>query len=210
MDPIGLAGIALGVIGLFYAKKDDPVRENTEKNVLDALKDASKITVPPIDQWIEVEHGNEKYLVSPRYIAPVGIGEALRITKTLGLELPTPELVNSIWKAADLKLEPNPRGALSVPPSDFTLRTMNSPETNIAQLAYIQNQIGDKKYKLLGGTHKDVVMKNGKLGIYGWHHLTGKIIQDFYTGHAHSENPALDWKDYSQGLRLVRKVSQNG
>lgn len=215
MDPITLGLLAAAATAFAFSTKEKeekisltPHEEDIKFQVLERLKDASKITVPPIESWHKMTIGNDEWLVSPTYIAPVGIGEAMKIAKTQGLELPTPEMVDAIWKAADLKIEPNPRGQFSKPPSDFTTKTMNSNETNIAQLAFIRNQIADKEFKLLAGSHKDIVMKDGKVGIYGWHKLTGKPIQDFFTGHSHSDNPAFDWKDYSQGLRLVKKVTQ--
>jgi len=206
-----IGGILLGTSAIAGTKSDkSKVKEEVYNGVIASLKDASQIPIPPIDQWVQVQLGDDTYLVSPRYLAPVGIGEAVRVARINNAELPSPALVDAIWQAADLKLSPRPRGDSSKPPSDFTRATMNSPEAHIDQLAIISKQIQDSdnpNYKLLAGTHKDVVMKDGKLGIYGWHQLNGKVIQGFMWGHAHNEdNPDLDWKDYSQGLRLVRKV----
>ena len=202
-------GTSVGTSGNPSVPATPGTDEDIKLEVLARLKDASRITVPPLDKWVEVQHGAEKWLVAPYYIAPVGIGEAIRVAKQKEFSVPTPELVDSIWKAADLKLEPHPRGLGSKPPSDFTMKTMNAPETHIAQLAFIQDQIQTQNpnFKLLAGSHKDVVFKDGKTGIYGWHKPNGKIIQDFFTGHAHSDNPADDWKDYSQGLRLVKRIA---
>lgn len=217
MDPITL-GLLFGSVMLMGASINtegnpsvpaNATDEEIKNEVLARLKDATRITIPPKESWVEVDHGAEKWLVAPYYIAPVGIGEAVRVAKINELSLPSPALVDSIWKAADLKLEPQPRGPNSKPPSHFTPETMNSPEVHINQLSIIQNQIQaqNPNFKLLAGSHKDVVSKDGKVGIYGWHKLNGKIIQDFYTGHDHSENPIKDWKDYSQGLRLVKRIA---
>jgi hypothetical protein len=159
---------------------------------------AFDIPIPPIETCIPMSFQGKNYLVAPYYIAPVGIGEALQIAEKQGAMLPTPAMVDAIWKAADLKLEPHPRK------HDGTPKTMNSVEMNQSQADYIQKQIQDatqgKPFKLLAGTHKDIVQKDGKLGLYGWHQLDGKPIQGFFTGHS------LDWKDYSQGLRLVKEA----
>lgn len=167
-------------------------------------------SLPPIEDWPIVSDGTIEWRVAPDYLAPVGIGEAAALAQELGTELPTPALVDAIWKAADLKLEPQPRGALSHPPSDFTAKTMNSPEAIADQAAIIQRQVleqrSDGNFQLLAGSHKDVVVKDGKLGIYGWHHLNGKVIQGFFAGHSTTDPPGIGWKDYSQGLRLVRRA----
>lgn len=222
MDPItlGLAFGALAALGSRIPSQDTTPEglKQIDEEVRRRIKDASLITVPPESTWVPVELNGEKWLVAPRYIAPIGIGEANAVAQKLGYQLPTVALVDAIYKAADLKLDPHPRGQYDKPPSDFTDKTMNSPETNIAQLAYIQRQIeaaGNPEYKLLAGTHKDVVYDkipfgehagNMHLGIYGWHQRNGKPIQGFMWGHA-DNYPTNDWKDYSQGLRLVKKIS---
>lgn len=144
--------------------------------------------------WVEVLHKGAKYQVAPVYLAPVGIAEALQIARLNGCDLPSPELVDAIWEQSDLKLSPLPRK------HDGTPRTMSSDEVYLDQHRKIDEQIDGRMFRLLAGTHKDVVLKDGKVGLYGWHRPDGSVIQPFYSGHA----PA--WKDYSQGLRLCRKV----
>ena len=147
--------------------------------------------------WVPVHYNGQIWNVAPSYIAPVGIGEAAQIAEVHGAELPTPGLVDAIWKAADLKLQPLPRQ------HDGTAATMASKATFDDQYARIQAQIAGRGYRLLAGTHKDVVRDpvSGKLGIYGWHQLNGVPIQPFFAGHLES------WIDYSQGLRLVQRVA---
>lgn len=146
--------------------------------------------------WVPVHYNGQIWNVSPSYIAPVAIGEAARIAEVNGAELPTPGLVDAIWNAADLKLAPLPRQ------HDGTAATMASKATFDDQYARIQAQIAGRPYRLLAGTHKDVVRNaQGKLGIYGWHQLNGVPIQPFFSGHLES------WIDYSQGLRLVHQVA---
>lgn len=136
-----------------------------------------------------------EWFVSPVYVAPVGIGEAQHISETYGCELPTPDLVDQIWAAADLKLMPLPRK------HNGTVAEMASDAVYADQAARIYEQYQGKDFRLLAGTHKDIVQSNGRVGLYGWHQLNGKVIQPFFGGHA------LAWKDYSQGLRLVRRVT---
>lgn len=144
--------------------------------------------------WTKVQYGGRVWEVAPSYIAPVGIGEAARIAAANGAELPTPGLVDAIWQAADLKLDPLPRQ------HDGTPATMASPVVYDDQLNLIRDQIGGQKFRLMAGSHKDVVIdpRTGKLGLYGWHRRDGSVWQPLYTNHS------PEWIDYSQGLRLVR------
>lgn len=146
--------------------------------------------------WVRVVYNSQQWDVSPEYIAPVGIGEAVQLAAQNGCVLPTPGLVDAIWKAADLKLQPLPRA------HDGTPATMANQATFDDQYAKIQAQIAGRPYKLLAGTHKDVVVdpSTGKVGLYGWHRLDGTVWQPLFTGHS------LSWIDYSQGARMCRRV----
>lgn len=149
--------------------------------------------------WSLVSVGTSFWRVAPSYIWPIGIGQAEEFARSLSCELPTPELVDAIWRAADLKLEPIARsvdnGLLDGwGTSMSTLATFND------QAARIEAQIAGREYRLLAGMCKDVVVHDGKLGLYGWHKLDGRVVQPFFAGHVRG------WIDYSQGLRLVRRV----
>jgi hypothetical protein len=135
--------------------------------------------------------------VSDMYLAPVSIGEAERIAKEEGCELPTPALVDAIWRTADLKVAPLPRS------HNGTIAQMASPPVYADQAARVLKQIEGQPFALLAGTHKDVVRcpRTGRLGLYGWHRLDGRVIQPLFTGHA------MAWIDYSQGLRLCRRIT---
>ncbi len=148
--------------------------------------------------WVTVELDGVAWAVSPIYVAPIGIGQAAAYAQQMGCELPTPKLVDAIWQAADLKLEPRPRR------HNGTVAQMASAEVYQDQALRIEAQIGGRSlgvdFSLLAGCFKDVVQQNGKIGLYGWHNLNGVVIQPFFSGHA------PEWIDYSQGLRLVRKL----
>ncbi len=153
---------------------------------------------PPPHVWATVAHEGVEWLVAPTYVAPVGIGEAVELARLSGCELPTPGLVDAIWNASTLKLD-----ALALRQTDFvewSQAEMSAPAVIAAQEARIANQIADRPFTLLGGSHKDVVRHpDGRIGLYGWHRRDGEPLQPFYAGHA------LSWKDYSQGLRLVKR-----
>ncbi len=154
-----------------------------------------------LHDFVEVVHAGVIWLVCPVYVAPIGIGQAKDLAAKFGCELPSPELVDAIWKQADLKIDGNKMVFSAADGNDFTMRTMNAPETHALtaeKLGALVTAYG-KPYKLLAGAFKDVVMSGGRPGLYGWHQANGKVIQPFYAGHA------LSWADYSQALRLVRR-----
>lgn len=154
-----------------------------------------------MSDWATVEYNGDTYKVLPTMVGPVGIKEAADLAKLYGCELPTPGLVDAIFKASDAKFN-----ALDfVISHNGTIKEMASPEVLQAQVNKIEKALGDYvlnhgPFNLSAGYAKDVVMVNGKLGLYGFHRPNGKVIQPLYTKHSTS------WKDYSQFCRLVKKV----
>lgn len=135
--------------------------------------------------------------VSRRQTGPVGIGEAETLAKAEGLDLPSPKEVDTIWACADLKIEPRPRSF-----QYWTATEMNNPIVYAEQAAYVDEQIAGCDFILLAGEFKDVVRGPcGRTGLYGWHRLNGKPVQSYFPGHV------AGWKDYSQGLRLIRHIA---
>lgn len=157
---------------------------------LPALPDGS--TVPPESQWVRIG----AFLVAPRPIAPVSLEQAVEIARAHGCELPTPALVDAIWRAADLRVAPITRTT-----AHGTQLEMCDPDLIADQARRIEAQIGGRPFVLLAGSHKDVIVgPDGRVGLYGWHRLDGSPIQPPYFEHA------MSWKDYSQGVRLVRRA----
>jgi hypothetical protein len=126
---------------------------------------------------------------------------AQQIADSLHCFLPTKKLVDDIYKAANVKLEPVPM---------FAYR--DSAPTMYQHHLIIEGQRKLQK-GLIAGIKKDVVLteqlrqagKQNKVAIYGWHYLTGKPIQPVYTGH-------VNWYvDYSHGIRLIyERIKVNG
>ena len=151
------------------------------------------------------------YYVSPDYLC-VGTDKdwarinitplaAQRIADSFYCFLPTRKMVDDIYKAAVVKLEPVPM---------YSFR--DSTPTMWQHHLIIEGQRKGRK-GLIAGIQKDVVIsgkisrdaKADRVAIYGWHKLDGKPIQPLYTGHINW------WVDYSQGIRLVyRKIKVNG
>ena len=126
---------------------------------------------------------------------------AQKIADTFNCFLPTRKMVNDIYKAAKIKLEPVPMYAFR-----------DSTPTMWQHHLIIEGQRKERK-GLIAGIQKDVVIsgkisrdpKANRVAIYGWHKSDGTPIQPLYTGHIYW------WVDYSQGIRLIyRKIKVNG
>ena len=151
------------------------------------------------------------YFVLPDYLSigsdddfariPLTPMTAQAIADSVGCFLPTRKMVDDIYRAARVKLEPVPMYALR----------------DSAVTMYHHNLIveGQRRLRkgLIAGIKKDVVIsgriprdpKPDRVAIYGWHKLDGTPIQPLYTGH-------VNWYvDYSHGVRLVdRTIYVNG
>lgn len=175
-----------------------------------ALQNAVSVSGEPLDNLVPVVFNGEVWLVTPDYIGPIGINEAANIAARAGMQLPSPGLVDAIWRQADLKLLPQPRN------------NVISQAVFDDQVRRIQGQIAGRPFTLLGGSFKDVVSVNGHPEIYGWHVEDGKSVAGVPTlapvtpgpgrviqprsGARHDQSGPIGFKDYSQGVRLVRKA----
>lgn len=121
---------------------------------------------------------------------------AQQIADSFHCFLPTKKLVDEIYKAANIKLEPVPMYAFR-----------DSTPTMYQHHLIIEGQRKQQK-GLIAGIKKDVILTNqllnpskqNKVAIYGWHQLNGKPIQPVYTGH-------VNWYvDYSHGIRLIYEL----
>lgn len=151
------------------------------------------------------------YFVAPDYLGvgtdrdwarvPLTPMAAQRLADCLGCFLPTRRMVDDIYRAATVKLEPVPL---------FALR--DSTSTMYHHHLIIEGQRQGRK-GLIAGIKKDVVISGkvskdsrpNRVAIYGWHRLDGRPIQPLYTGH-------VNWYvDYSHGIRLVwRRIKVEG
>lgn len=180
----------------------DQVKHFLGRHVEEALPTMPEDVLSEVaEKWVEVECAGQKWLVAPDYIPHVGIGEAERLSLAAHCELPTPELVDAIWRAADMKID-----AAKMMRSDFVAWSqaeMMSKRVLEDQAQRIAKEIGGRPFKLLAGSHKDVIRtKDGRIGIYGFHTASGRAIQ----GPTPYFNHTLTWADYSQGLRLCKRA----
>jgi hypothetical protein len=149
---------------------------------------------------------NAVYFVLPDYLSigseedfariPLTPMTAQVIADSLHCFLPTRKMVDDIYRAAAVKLEPVPMYALR-----------DSPVTMYHHNLVIEGQRRLRK-GLIAGIKKDVVItgriprdpKPDRVAIYGWHNTDGQPIQPLYTGH-------VNWYvDYSHGIRLVYRT----
>ena len=145
------------------------------------------------------------YEVMPDYLAigsdddfvrmPMNPYTAQAFCDAFGFVLPTRKMVNDIWAAAPVHLDPRP-----------LTQERESPLTFLQHHRIIEEQLtGTERGAFVAGIKKDVVISNRllerpeRVAIYGWHYPNGQPIQPLYPGH-------VDWYvDYSHGIRPVRR-----
>jgi hypothetical protein len=124
------------------------------------------------------------------------------VADTLNCILPTRKMVDRIWSAAVVKMQPS-----SIPPSSQmttvpVFAQHNSTVWTQRQTFFPGNPLGN----LVSGNKKDVVISNliysspapERVVIYGWHYPSGVNIQPLYAGHIDT------YADYSHGIRLIQ------
>lgn len=132
---------------------------------------------------------------------PMSPSAAQHVADRLDCLLPTRRMVDQIYSAATIVLEPQP-----LPPTP----EMNHVSYFALHHQAIQQQLADRfpqhnSGQLTAGHKKDVVLTSdpaaaiGKVAIYGWHRAKNRPIQPLYLGHAET------WVDYSHGIRLVAR-----
>ncbi|MGV3761986.1 hypothetical protein [Parapedobacter sp.] len=146
------------------------------------------------------------YYVTPDYLAigrdtdffriPLTPKTAQAIADEFHCFLPTRKMVDDIYQAAAVKLEPMPLTEEREKVSTFFIHHR------------MIEQRRDGRAGLIAGIKKDVVIsyaiardkRPNRVAIYGWHKSDGLPIQPLYTGH-------VDWYvDYSHGIRLVYEM----
>jgi hypothetical protein len=109
--------------------------------------------------------------------------------------LPTRELVDAIFLASRVRLEPRP-----------LTEARETPATFAQHNSIIEEQRSGKPLGLLvAGIKKDVVLTNrlsekpNRVAIYGWHKADGMPIQPLTIVHKET------YVDYSHGIRLLKR-----
>ena len=200
------------------AEREDRVFEQLSSgNVPDFLRRLVPVTVQSDDSAFTLT-----YFVTPDYLSigpdtdyclmPMTPMLAQRIADAAGCMLPTRKMVDDIYRAARLKLipQPIPPGPAMVTAEVFAAHNDSVWHQRSAVLADFP--LGT----LVAGDKKDIILSNSiannlKAGvprpvvIYGWHRPDGTPIQPVYNGHGEG------YADYSHGVRLVqRRMILNG
>jgi hypothetical protein len=185
-------------------REKDAKNEIMDGNVPSFLRKMIKIKTSITSEDGKIIHAY--YFVTPDYLSigsnndfariPLTPMTAQTIADSLHCFLPTRKIVNDIYEAATVKLEPVPMYAFR-----------DSAVTMYQHNLIIEGQRRLHK-GLIAGIKKDVVItgmltrssKPNRVAIYGWQKLDGKPIQPLYTGH-------VNWYvDYSHGIRLVHRT----
>jgi hypothetical protein len=211
----GGAAFAAAVAGLSPEAREDTIwNEISRGNVPDFLRQLAPVDV---SATIDGRTVSGEFYVAPDYLAvgsnedyflvPITPYTAQKIADRAGAVLPTPSMVDSIYRSAEVRLEPSP-----IPPSPAMTTVPVFLAHNIAvgaqRAALIpQFPLG----ALTAGDKKDIVVcaglatHPGRVAIYGWHKPDGVPIQPLYLGHF------AYWADYSHGVRVVaRKMKVDG
>jgi hypothetical protein len=183
------------------AREGAVLRELKSGNIPDFLRHLVPITVNATDA--EGRKHTAVYQVMPDYLAigsdrdfvrvPMNPHTAQAFCDSFGFVLPTPKMVDDIWREALSKIIPRP-----------LTQSRESPLTFLTHNRMIEEQIaGQYPGELRAGHKKDVVITNRlnerpkRIAIYGWHFPSGEPIQPVTTVH-------VDWYvDYSHGIRPV-------
>ncbi len=183
-------------------------KEVLRGNIPDFLRSFHKITVKAKDAAGK-EHTAVLEVMSD-YLAigsdadfvrvPMTPQTAARIADAFGCALPTRRIVDEVYRAATVQLEPKPMTA-----------ERESAATFLKHNQLIEEQRAGKKLgELVAGIKKDVVASNRlaekpkRVAIYGWHKLDGKPIQPLTI--VHTER----YVDYSHGIRLMKPHGNGG
>jgi hypothetical protein len=146
--------------------------------------------------WPVVELDGVAWHVAPVYLGPVSRAQALAHADAYACELPSRALVDAIWAAADLRLDPSRLARDPAKPG-----AAERHARHVVALVEDAAEHGGGPFVLLAGSHKDFAREGGRVDLYGWHDLTGRPVQPWGTSHS------ADYVDYSQGLRLVRRMA---
>jgi hypothetical protein len=160
----------------------------------DAAGKEREVTLFVSPQYLSVGSDSDYFIITP------GPLTAQRVADHYGCSLPTPKVVDIVYVASDLKLEPFnyiPRGDRN-----------ETPDILYDHSKVIQAQIkaaGKEPGVFAAGTKKDIVIssklsdtvRTRHVTIYGWHRLNGKPIQPVTNLHINT------YVDYSHGARLI-------
>jgi hypothetical protein len=188
------------------AREKAVLHELMSGNIPDFVRHLVPIAVKATDT--EGHEHTAVYQVMPDYLAigsdrdfvriPMNPHTAQTFCDAFGFVLPTPKMVDDIWREAISKIIPQP-----------LTQSREDSHTFLTHNRMIEDQVsGQYLGELRAGDKKDVVISNRlnekpkRVAIYGWHFPSGEPIQPLTTVH-------VDWYvDYSHGIRPVNGTIQ--
>jgi hypothetical protein len=129
---------------------------------------------------------------------PMTPATARAIADAVGCERVTRKVVDDVYRAAEVKLEPRPMTERREDVATFYEHHQLIEAQRVAS--------GKAASALIAGIKKDVVVSNrlkerpGRVAIYGWHKLDGSPIQPLTIVHS------AEYVDYSHGVRLMSRA----
>ncbi|MEQ9257651.1 MAG: hypothetical protein RIG84_00990 [Roseovarius sp.] len=202
--------VLASVQGVDGVKRDQQViGEILRGNVPDFLRNLVPVTIS--GRAGDGSSAKITICVTPDYLAlggdrdfvrlPLGLSAATRIADEFNMLLPTPRMVDMIYRSAAVRLSPSPMtpGAQMTSTAYF----MRHNDTVEAQ----RRKVGAPAGALISGHKKDLVLTSrlasnrGRVAIYGWHRRNGQPIQPLSTVHG------AGYADYSHGVRLVSRTA---
>lgn len=165
----------------------------------EAAVDAPTFVRIPLGQGVEVAVSTD-YLTAQGVHIPLWPSTAQRIADRFGAMLPTKALVDAIWRAAVVKIEPHPMNYRPLAGDDVRIIAQHE--------AIVDSQVTGREGLRDGGFKSIVVGRTlatpagaGKVCIFGWHRANGVPIQPVYCSHS------ARFSDYSHGTRLVSRTA---
>lgn len=150
---------------------------------------SAEVTLYVLPDYLAIGHDSD-YLRMP--MSPI---TAQAIADAYGLFLPTVKIVDAIYRAASVKLDPRP-----FKPGPQMVSVGEMVRHNTVVQASLKTPVPTG---IVAGHKKDIVISNlllrkpNRVAIYGWHLRSGSAIQPLTTVHG-------NWyADYSHGTRLV-------
>lgn len=133
-------------------------------------------------------------------LVPMGLDSALAVASKFGFVLPTRRIVDLIYRAAEVRLLPQPL------PAGDRMRSTAYLQQHGALVEQQRATRGAAPGALTAGHKKDLVLSErlwqqpGRVAIYGWQRADGTPIQTLSTVHG------ARYADYSHGVRLVSQT----
>jgi len=215
-NAIGGEGLAAHLQGMELADREEQVyREFTAGNVPSWFRRLRPVTV---ERSIDGTEHQVTFWVAPDYLAvgsdedylhvPLSPQTAQRIADLLDASLPTPFMVDQVWRAAGSRLAPQ-----RIPPQD-SVQSVRTVGHFVRHTSVIQGQRMLKHVSpdaFVAGHKKDIVLSPevqanpGNVAVYGMHGTDGTPTQGL------SATGRSEWVYYNHGVRLVdRRILVDG